>query len=70
MSKEEAIERRLTALEQAVAELQQRLNKVQPPANWLERFRGAFKDVPAFDEVVKYGREIREADRPAEDSGP
>ena len=54
------IEQRLEAVEIAVSELQ-RLLIVQPPAtDWLRRFDGAFKDEPAFDEVVAYGRAMRE----------
>jgi hypothetical protein len=54
------IEQRLAAVEIAVAELQ-RLLVVQPAAtDWLQRFDGAFKDEPAFDEVIAYGRAIRE----------
>jgi hypothetical protein len=28
------------------------------------------KDEPAFDEVLAYGRAIRQADRPADDKAP
>jgi hypothetical protein len=70
MSKEGIIEQRLAAVERAVGELQQRLANGRPVSNWVERFDGAFKDEPAFAEVVEYGRASRAADRPAEDTGP
>ncbi|MGC8642345.1 MAG: hypothetical protein ACP5XB_20990 [Isosphaeraceae bacterium] len=50
------IEQRLAADETAVAEIQRRLANETPAQNWVERFTGAFKDEPAFAEVVAYGR--------------
>lgn len=64
------LEQRLTAVEAAIAELQQRLASPPPTADWVERFTGSFQDEPAFAEVVAYGRALREADRPREDEGP
>ncbi len=60
------LEQRLTVVEAAVAEIQHKLaSQSQPPtSDWVERFNGAFKDEPAFAEVVAYGRAMREADRP------
>jgi hypothetical protein len=70
MQPEEAIEQRLAAVERAVADLQRQIASLMPGPNWLERFTGAFKDQPAFAEVLEYGRAIRAADRPPEDAGP
>ena len=70
MPSNESIEQRLAAVERAVADLQRQLASPPPAPSWLERFTGAFKDEPAFAEVVRYGRTIREADRPPEDAGP
>ena len=68
MSTESLIEQRLSAVEAAVAELQRRLPSPQPAPNWLEQVIGSFKDEPAFEEVLAYGRAYRESDRPpAED---
>jgi hypothetical protein len=67
MSKEEEFERRLAAVEQAVADLQRRLAKVPDPDNWLDRVIGSISDVEAFDEALKYGREFRYSDRPADE---
>ena len=69
MSTETLIEERLTAVEAAVAELQRRLTPPQPAPNWLEQVIGSFKDQPAFEEVLAYGRMFREADRPTGDDG-
>jgi hypothetical protein len=63
------IEQRLTAVEDAVRELQRRLTILPPAANWLERIIGSFKDEPEFEKVLEYGRAIREADRPSDAVG-
>jgi len=63
------IEQRLTAVEDAVRELQRRLTILPPAANWLERIIGSFKDEPEFEKVLEYGRAIREADRPSDTIG-
>lgn len=63
------IEQRLTAVERAIRELQQQSTILPPAANWLERITGSFKDEPAFEEVLAYGRTIRAADRPPEETG-
>jgi hypothetical protein len=64
--KEAGFERRLDAVEQAVAEIQQRLAGVPHLDNWLDRVIGSISDVEAFDEALKYGREFRRSDRPAD----
>jgi hypothetical protein len=38
-----------------------------PAPDWLSRVAGSFKDDPVFAEIVRLGREAREADRPADD---
>jgi hypothetical protein len=65
--KEEGFERRLEAVEQAVAEIQRRLAAVPDPDNWLERVVGFISDVEALDEALKYGREFRYSDRPGDE---
>ena len=70
MPSEMLIEQRLSEVEAAVAELQRRLPSPQPAPNWLKEIIGFFKDEPAFQEVLDYGRAFREADRPAGDQGP
>ncbi|NJN57912.1 MAG: hypothetical protein HC879_10625 [Leptolyngbyaceae cyanobacterium SL_5_9] len=32
------------------------------PTNWLQQITGSFKDEPAFEEVLAYGRAIRKGD--------
>lgn len=65
---EATIEKRLTAVEEAVREIQDALKTRKPADDWLNRVIGSMKDEPAFDEVLAYGREMRESDRPAEDA--
>jgi hypothetical protein len=61
------IEERLAAVEAAVADLRNPL-LIQPPApDWLEQVIGSFKDEPAFEEVLAYGRAIRKGELSAED---
>jgi hypothetical protein len=69
MATDTLIEQRLSALEQAVSELQQKISTQPPAQDWLRQMIGAFKDEPAFDEVIAYGKAFREADRPAQDNG-
>jgi hypothetical protein len=42
----------------------------KPAPDWLDRVIGSMKDEPAFDEVVAYGRAIRQADRLVGDRSP
>jgi len=67
MPAETPIEQRISAIEAAIAELQRRLSPQPATRNWLDQIIGTFKDEPAFGEVLAYGREFRDADRPAED---
>ncbi len=53
---------RLTAVETAVSELQRRLATLPPTPDWVEQISGAFKDDPAFAEVVALGRAFRMAE--------
>jgi len=70
MSQTAKLEERLTILEKEVAELKRRLPQTPsglPVENWVERVAGSFKDDPEFGEILRLGREIRQADRPADD---
>ena len=58
------LEQRVANVEAAVASIQNHLahQRTTPTSDWVERFRGSFEDEPAFDDVVAYGRAIREID--------
>ena len=62
------LEERLAGVEADVRDLQRRMDSRVPAADWLERVIGSFKDEPAFEEVLEYGRALRQADRPPEDT--
>jgi hypothetical protein len=61
------LESRITALEAAVRELQQEMHTRKVAPDWLDCVIGSMKDEPAFDEVLTYGKALRQADRPAEE---
>lgn len=58
------ITQRLVTVENEVAELKR---QVQPSTDqpWYLKHAGMFADDPEFQEIVRLGKEIREADRPA-----
>ena len=63
------LEARLLAVEAALQELQRRLATLPPPPHWLDAMCGAFKDDPAFEEVIALGRAFREAQPYPDDPG-
>lgn len=63
MSTNTSVEQRLAIVEAAIAELQKQL-KAPQSTNWLQEITGSFKDEPAFEEILAYGREMRQADYP------
>ena len=67
---EATLDQRMTALEDAMRELQEAMKTRHPAPDWLNRVIGSMKDEPAFDKVLAYGRAIRQADGPADDQAP
>lgn len=62
------LEERVALLEREVLSLKQQLP--QPaPAPWWEQISGAFSDVPAFAEVVEFGRQYRASQSSVADEG-
>lgn len=61
MATNASLEERMAAVEAAIAELQKQIANPQP-TNWLQQITGSFKDEPAFEEVLAYGRAIRQGD--------
>ena len=61
------LEQRLAALEAEVAELKRRPAVPAPADDWLEQITGSVKDAEVFEEILRLGREYRQADRPPED---
>ena len=62
MSENTLLEERLTAVERELAELKDHVFRSQHARPWFEKMIGSMKDYPEFAEVVKLGREIRQAD--------
>jgi hypothetical protein len=61
MTTNTSLEDRLAAVEAAIALLQKQVATPEPK-NWLQQITGSFKDEPAFEEVLAYGRAIRQGD--------
>ncbi len=64
MSDQPSVEERLTNLEKAVGDLQARFHTRTVAADWLEKVKGSISDDEAFQQVLEYGRQFRQADRP------
>ena len=62
------IEQRLVTLEHTVAELKRQLVAAPTTSNWLEKVTGSISDEQAFLEVLEYGKSLRHADRPADET--
>ena len=61
MTTNASLEERVAVVEAAIAELQKQVQLVNPqPTNWIEEVSGSFEDEPAFEEVLAYGRAIRQ----------
>lgn len=61
------VERKLDGVIAALGVLKASVNVQQPQPGWLHDLCGMFADEPAFGEVIEYGRQFRNADRPADD---
>jgi hypothetical protein len=61
MATNTSLEERLAAVEAEIAELKKQVATPQS-INWLQQITGSFKDEPAFEEVLAYGRAIRQGD--------
>ncbi|MBE9008391.1 hypothetical protein IQ259_25895 [Fortiea sp. LEGE XX443] len=61
MATNTSLEERLAVVEAAIVELQKQI-AVPQSTNWLQQITGSFKDEPAFEEVLAYGRAIRQGE--------
>jgi hypothetical protein len=63
MLDETLLEHRLTTLEQAVSDLQHKVeHKVEHQPNWLDKLIGSISDEEAFLEALDYGRAFRQSE--------
>lgn len=68
MLDETTLERRLVTLEQAVSDLQRKVDSKPVPENWLQKLTGSISDEAAFLEALEYGYTFRQADNPINES--
>jgi len=61
----ETIEARLTRVERELAILKSKAPRNK--YNWIAEISGSFKDDPDFDEIVRLGKEMRDAELPEGD---
>lgn len=57
------VEERLSALESEVQAVKQQLATMGKPRVWLDEVAGSMDEWPEFEEVLRLGREFREATR-------
>jgi hypothetical protein len=50
-------------MEKDLARLKSQVERLQSERGWIDKITGSFKDDPDFDEILRLGREIRQADR-------
>ncbi len=63
MTESSTIEERLEHIEKDVAHLKSQVDRLHSKGNWIDQITGSFKDDPEFDEILRLGREIRQAER-------
>ena len=63
MSNKNDLESRVLLLESELAELKRQLGTAGNARGVFGRVVGSFRDEPEFDEVLRLGREARQADR-------
>ena len=61
------IEERLARLEAEVAELKRKAEPIPLKPGWIDKVTASFKDDPEYAEILRLGREIRQADRPPDE---
>lgn len=61
MTDKVSLEQRVAALESELAEVKSRLSRTDSNGNWVDELSGSMKPFPEFDEVVRFGRELRES---------
>lgn len=67
MLDETTLEQRLVTLEQAVSELQQKVDSKPISENWLQKLIGSISDEAAFLKALEYGHTFRQADKPTDE---
>ncbi len=60
------IEQRLETVERDLAALKGEVKTLKPDPNWISAICGTFVGDPEFEEVLRLGKELRDADQPTE----
>jgi hypothetical protein len=68
MLNETTVEYRLATLEEEVANLKRKSADKSISTNWMDKLVGSISDEAAFLEALDYGRSVRQADKPLDDS--
>ena len=63
MLNETNLEKRLIDIEQAIADIQTKINEQPLSNNWLEKITGSISDESAFLEALEYGEIWRKSDK-------
>jgi len=50
-------------MEKDLAQLKSQVESLRSNRGWIDRITGSFKDDPEFEEILRLGQEIRQADR-------
>ena len=58
-------EQQLERVEEELADLKKDVKGMKCSGNWIDAISGTFKDDPECDEILRLGKEIRDADRAA-----
>lgn len=61
------VEERLAIVERDLAELKENLQPAKK--NWIAQISGSFKGDPDFGEILRLGKEIRDAEEPDDGDG-
>ncbi len=64
-----SVEDRLAILEQEFVELKRGMATGQVKKNWIANITGTFKGDPEFGEILRLGKEIRQADKLGDANG-
>ena len=64
MPQTSTLEQRLAHVEKDVNDLKSEVVRLRSKRDWIDQITGTFKDDPQFDEILRLGREIRQAERP------
>lgn len=57
------LEERMSHVEKDLAQLKSQVEHLRSDRGWIDRIKGSFKDDADFEEILRLGREIRQADR-------